>query len=132
MTLNDITALLHKMKPSFSPTDILPTALFLTFLSIGPCTVKLFNVSLSTGVVPSFFKHSVVESTHKKPSLDSSTPKSYRQISKLPFISKILEKVVTEQHLTFLENHDVFDTFQSGFHKKHSSKMVYLKFLVIS
>lgn len=80
--------------------------------------MKLITVSLSTGVVPSFFKHSVVEPTHKKPSLDPSTPKSYRQISNLPFISKIFEKVVTEQHLTFLENHDVCDTFQTWLPQK--------------
>ena len=56
----------------------------------------------------------LLKPVHKKPSLDPLQPKSYRPISKRPFMSKILEKVVAEQLTLFLENHELFDKFQSG------------------
>lgn len=74
-----------------------------------------------------FFKHAVVKPVLKKPSLDPLQPKSYRPISKLPFMSKIIEKVVAEKLTLFLEKHELFDNFQSGFRKKHSTETALLK-----
>ena len=42
-------------------------------------------------------------------------------------MSKILEKVVAEQLTLFLENHELFDKFQSGLRKKHSTETALLK-----
>lgn len=64
---------------------------------------------------------------HIESNLDPLQPKSYRPISKLPFMSKILEKVVAEKLTLFLEKHKLFDKFQSGFRKKHSTEMALLK-----
>lgn len=56
VTLHDITSLLHSLKPSSCPMDVVPTVLFVqAFDSIGPCIVEMLNTSLLTGVVPSFF-----------------------------------------------------------------------------
>lgn len=65
--LHDITSLLHSMKSSFCPMDVVPTVLFVqVFDSIGPCIVEMLNSSLLTGVVPIFFKHAVVMPVLKK------------------------------------------------------------------
>ena len=61
--------------------------------------------SLASGVVPAYFKEAVVEPLLKKPNLDTSVLCNYRPISKLPFISKILEKTVLVQLQSFLEVH---------------------------
>ncbi len=128
VTLQDITALLNKLKPTSCHTDVLPTALFIkVFDVIGPCIMEIINSSLLTSVVPSFFKHAIVEPTLKKPSLDPLQLKNYRPISKLPFISKLLEKVVADQLAVFLEKYEVLDTFQSGFRNKHSTETALLK-----
>ena len=42
-------------------------------------------------------------------------------------MSKILEKVVAEQLTLFLEKHKLFDKFQSGFSKRHSTETALLK-----
>ncbi len=64
------------------------------------------NSSLSLGYVPKTFKLSVIKPLIKKSQFD---PKNlvnlvnYRLISNLPFLSKILEKVVSSQLYSFLE-----------------------------
>lgn len=128
VTCEDIKGLLSKVKPSSSPLDVLPTALLLNvFDLVGPYVVKLINLSLLTGSVPSHFKQAVVSPILKKPNLDSSEPTNYRPISKLPFLSKILERVVAGQLTSYLDGKDLFDKFQSGFRKCHSTETALLK-----
>lgn len=59
--------------------------------------------------------------------MDPTQLKNYRPISKLPLLSKILEKVVADQLTSILEKHEIYDKFQSGFHKSHSTETTLLK-----
>lgn len=52
------------------------------------------NCSLQTGVFPSAFKGAVVRPLLKKSNLDFNDFNNYRPVSHLPFLSKILEKLV--------------------------------------
>ena len=107
ISLHDLTDLVSSMKSSTSPLDAIPTVMLKEVISsVGPCLVSIINRSLESGSVPSVFKQAVVQPLLKKPNLDPSLPKNYRPISKLPFISKILEKVVANQLFTFLEKND--------------------------
>lgn len=54
-----------------------------------------FN-QLFTGIVPVYFKNAAILLLLKKPQLDLSLWNSYRPISKLPLIAKLLEKVVAK------------------------------------
>jgi len=119
-TLEDIQTLIKKIKPSSSFLDVVLTSLFLkVFDHSGPYLVNIINLSLQSGVVPSSFKQAIVNPILKKPSLDHSVPNNFRPISKLSFMSKTLEKVVTEQLTAYLEDNNLFDALQSGFRKRH-------------
>lgn len=58
----------------------------------------------------------------KKLSLTVQFISSYRAISKLPFIAKMLEKVVARHLTTVLGKYGIVDTFQSCFPKAYSTE----------
>uniref|UniRef100_A0A8C6ML89 Reverse transcriptase domain-containing protein n=1 Tax=Nothobranchius furzeri TaxID=105023 RepID=A0A8C6ML89_NOTFU len=130
LTLECLWEIVEPLKPSGSPTDVIPPRLFKeVFSSVGPWVLNMVNSSLSSGVVPESWKHAVVQPLLKKPSLDPSTVSNYRPISKLPFLSKVLEKVVYLQLTEFLHANDICEKFQSGFKKGHSTETALLRVL---
>ncbi len=91
--------------------------------------MSLFDKCLCTGSVPASFKVGTVTLILKKPSLDSSVLNNFRPISVLPFISKVLEKIVFEQLQSFLSCNGISEMFQSGFKSVHSTKIALLRVL---
>ncbi len=65
----------------------------------------------------------------KKPSLDSSVLNIFRPISVLPFISKVLEKIVLDQLQHFLTSNCKYEIFQFGFKSVHSTESAFLRVL---
>ena len=95
VTLSVLQEIVGRFKPSGSPDDAVPPRLFKeVFPTIGSSVTTVIISSLSSGVVPENFNHAVVQPLIKKPGLDPAVLVNFRPISKLPFISKILEKVV--------------------------------------
>uniref|UniRef100_A0A8C6PYD4 Reverse transcriptase domain-containing protein n=1 Tax=Nothobranchius furzeri TaxID=105023 RepID=A0A8C6PYD4_NOTFU len=123
ITLNDLTSIISQMKLSSCSSDILtPSVLVGSLASISPSLLTMINSSLSQGCVPSYFKNAVVTPLLKKPNLDASSTSNFRPISKLPFISKVLEKVVETQLRSWFSKSKISDPFQSGFLKQHSTE----------
>ena len=91
--------------------DPLPTWLLKLCLDeLLPIVTKIINTSLESSTVPKSFKSAHVRPCIKKPSLNPNELNNYRPVSNLPFISKILEKVVNvrlEQHLARNNLHEI-------------------------
>lgn len=116
------------MKPATCPLDTVPTALLKqVFHTVGPSILSIINSSLATGTVPTCFKHAVVQPLLKKPNLDPTQLINNRPISKLPFLSKLAEKVVLRQLSAYLQQNDILEIFQSGFRTGHSTESALLK-----
>jgi len=62
----------------------------------------------------------------KKPDMDLSSPSSYRPISNLPFVSKLLERVVAHQVTTYFNKNHLLPTHQSAYRRHHSTNTALL------
>ena len=59
--------------------------------------------------------------------LNQSEPSSYRPISNVPVLSKILERLVLEKTRSFLVENDLFPSFQSAYRPFHSTETTITK-----
>ncbi len=75
-----------------------------TLDTVAPLRLReIINSTLSLEYVPKTFKLAVIKPLIKKLQLEPKDLVNYRPISNLPFLSKILEKVVSSQLYSFLE-----------------------------
>ena len=56
----------------------------------------------------------------KKPSLDPDSLQNYRPVSNLPFLFKVLERVVFSRLSEYFHDNNLFDPFQSAYRSHHS------------
>uniref|UniRef100_A0A3Q3LL44 Reverse transcriptase domain-containing protein n=1 Tax=Mastacembelus armatus TaxID=205130 RepID=A0A3Q3LL44_9TELE len=123
-----ISSLILKSKPSTCKLDPLPTNLVkLCLPSLLPHLTHIIHTSLSSGIVPPSLKTAIISPILKKPGLDPADLNNFRPISNLPFLSKILEKVVHHQVHTHLSANSLYEHFQSGFRQLHSTETALVK-----
>ena len=96
--------------------DSLPVTIFFILVII--------NTSIVTGNYPDLWKHPYVVPVFK--SGDVENIGNYRPISLLPIISKILEKIVANQLISFLETNKLLVNNQHGFRPNLSTETALL------
>lgn len=127
-TTDEIRKIILSSTDASCPLDIIPTKLLKSCIDalVVPIT-HLINLSLSEGIFPDTFKHAVVSPLLKKHSLPKDDLTSYRPISNLNFISKVLEKVLYSRLYTHLESFPALSQFQSAYRKFHSTETALLR-----
>ena len=67
VSLIDLAKVVSSLRPSYCPSDSLPSKLFKdVFDTVRPTILTLINTYLLSGCIPSFFKHAVVQPLIKK------------------------------------------------------------------
>jgi hypothetical protein len=80
------------------------------------------NASFEQSTLPLDSKRAIVRPLLKKSSLDPNDPNSYRPISNLSFVSKIVEKVVDARLSRHSTAHKLLPVFQSAYRPFHSTE----------
>ena len=108
--------------------DPIPTTILKEFLlELLPFITEMCNKSLSEGWLPRSQRHAIITPIIKKTGLDANDVKSYRPISNLTYMSKLVERLVYWQLSIFLEAHNLLSKHQSGFRARHSTETAVLK-----
>uniref|UniRef100_A0A3B3RKC8 Reverse transcriptase domain-containing protein n=1 Tax=Paramormyrops kingsleyae TaxID=1676925 RepID=A0A3B3RKC8_9TELE len=124
----EISNLILKLKSTTCQLDPLPTTLVKACLSsLSPLLTFITHSSLTTGTVPTLLKSAIITPVLKKPGSDPTDFHNLRPISNLPFLAKILEKIVALQVHTHLANNNLYEKFQSGFRSFHSTETALVK-----
>ena len=108
--------------------DPIPTWLLKNNIdNLLPLLTDVVNSSLTTGVFPSWAHTAIIKPSLKKSTLDRNELNSYRPISNLTFVGKLIEKVVCNQLIQHMESNRLLDPFQSAYRPKHSVESALVK-----
>ena len=128
VTEDFVKTVVQEMPKKSCDLDPIPISVLSDCLDeIIPIVTSIMNKSLSSGIVPDCFKHALVKPLLKKASLDPNCLKHYRPVSNLPFLSKVLERIVLKQFLQHLQSHSLLEPFQSAYRKCHSTETALLR-----
>ena len=130
VSLTQVRKLISSLPAKHCKLDPIPTWLLKEVLDeLLPHITKLFNLSLSSGTFPASFKTSLLLPLLKKPNLDINGLKNYRPIANLPFLGKVLERIVSLQLKAHIDNLDLFPKHQSAYRNHHSTETATVKVL---
>ncbi|KAF7247943.1 Phosphatidylinositol N-acetylglucosaminyltransferase subunit A [Varanus komodoensis] len=113
---DDVDKVLGQVRPTTCLLDPCPSWLINDSKhGIGTWILEVVNASLREGRVPAPLKEAVVRPVLKKVSLDPEMATNYRPVANIPFLGKVLERVVAGQLQALLDETDYLDPLQSGF-----------------
>ena len=96
---------------------------------LAPIIASACNTSFQQVTVPACFKQAIVRPLLKKRTLNVNDPSSYRPISNLSFLSKVVEKVVDARLSRHVERYWLLPNFQSAYRPYHSTETAIVRVL---
>ena len=115
------------MKTKSCELDILPTFKLKELIEdFQPIITKIVNLSLAEGKFPSDWKNARIRPLIKKMGMDLTT-KSYRPVSNLPFLAKVIESVALDQMNAHCDEHKVIPDYQSAYCANYSCETALVK-----
>ena len=124
----EVIKTIKSMSTATCQLDPMPTTLVKKHLSmLAPTITTIVNASLSNSSMPASLKTALVKPRLKKGGLDPDDPKSYRPISNLPFVSKVIERIVSSRLTSHMMQHDLHEVHQSAYKAGHSTESALLK-----
>ena len=105
---------------SSGPDGVTPTVLKNCDSSLSQPLARLFHLSYSSGVYPTNWKLTNVQPVFKKKG-NRSDPRDYRPIAITSILAKVMEKVIKQNLMIYLETNDLIHDRQYGFRSKRST-----------
>ena len=108
--------------------DSLPTFAIKNYVDLlSPMITNTVNQSLTTGEFPSLLKLSHLRPHLKRDNLDKEVLKNYRPVANIPFLSKVIKKVVAKQTYSCLQAYNLMPTMQCVYRKHDSVETTLLR-----
>ena len=116
-----VNEILHLNVSTACPKDSIPSHVMKDNIDIFSLKLRIdFNHSIEEGYFPSNLKNADVTPIHKKG--DRTDKSTYRPVSILQAMSKIMERLILQQLHTFCDN--ILSKYQCGFRKHFSYQQV--------
>lgn len=96
---------------------------------INPIITNIINDSITNNCFPDSEKNAIIRPLIKNINGDNNDLHNYRPVSNLSFLSKIMEKVVADQLVKFLEQNEIICEFQSAYRGNHSTETSLVKIM---
>ena len=129
VTEEDIGKIIKPMSPKCCELDTIPTLLLRKGLyEVLPTVTKIMNISLTQELFPSKWKTVAVTPLLKKPGSESVLG-NFRPVSNLPFLSKVLEKIVFGQFNGHCDKFSLMPDYQSAYRHTYSCETALLRIL---
>ena len=124
VTLSSTRSIVGRVKRTYCRSDPFPISDVIECADIDNLLqvyLVIVNLSILARTFPESEKHAILKPVLKG-SLDPQSLSSYRPISNLSFVSKVIENVILDQLLQFLEVTRVFLENQSAYRKLYSTE----------
>ena len=103
LSADDIQKVIMSASTKLCALDPLPRHVVKEFLpELLPYITDMCNALLSQGIIPVSQRHAIITPRLKKSGLDPTDMKNYQPISNLTFMSKIVQRLVCRQIITYL------------------------------
>jgi hypothetical protein len=117
-TVVEVKKLIDSMPGKLSPMNKIPTSLLQNCSDVFASLIgRLAFLSFWDGVFPAIYKVASVTPLLKKKDLDRDNPASYRPISNLHTLLKILERRFLSKIVTHIEQSSNYNRFQSAYRR---------------
>ena len=119
----EIRDIIKKSACATCSLDPMPTTLIKQHASVMiPVITNITIESLRSGSVPFDLKEAVIKPLLKKQGLDISNLSNYRPVSNIPYLSKIIERVVVARLKEHMSEHSLCEGMQSANKAGHSTE----------
>ena len=126
----DVEKVLKESPNASCSLDPTPTWMLKKCIAVFlPILTLLINLSLASGEFCAEFKKAHVIPLLKKFDLDRNILKNYRPVSNLPFLSKLIERIVCRQLIAHLIRNNLYEFYQSAYRALHSTETALLRVL---
>ena len=128
ISLDGIRQIVLGLKKKYCSLDPCPADVLMQLVDVlCPMYLEFVNKCITEAIFPDQLKYAMITPVIKGPSLDSESYKSYRPLSSLPFLAKIVEKAIYEQIDEHLEVNNLYPNYQSSYRQYHSCETALLK-----
>ena len=127
---NQLRKIIISTKNKTCQSDPIPTKFVKKSLNhLIPIFLHIINSSIQEKIFPDLLKNAILTPIIKDPSKSHEEYKNYRPVSNLPFLSKVLEKVMYHQLNKHIEENNFHCKYQSAYRKNYSCETSVLRLI---